>query len=135
MDVENIAAAIMYLDACHGCVLQSTTRILTDGVSGRGIAKAIVKPKREWSRDMTPATSPTSPVPSTRTSTSISTDTNTDSSPLVAKQEQSQRPGVFDINTGSTAFPEVTPVPVSASSQSIQQSLKVRLLYELRDRF
>jgi hypothetical protein len=121
VDAESIAAAVTYLDASHGCVLQSSA-VLWDSEGERAKGKQ----KKEWSRDTTTATTSTSVSPSARTSTSTSTDTNTDSSPLITKQKQSQRPGVFDINTGSTAYPISSSPPASVSvSVTVGENLQV----------
>lgn len=135
MDVENIAGAVMFLDASYGCVLQSTTTPLTDSDSTSNVR---LKVKKEWSRDVTvdpsaaaattAAATSDSPAPTTRTSS----DTNTDgTSPLIAKEKQSQRPGVFDINTGSTAFPISASALLPAPIQAVRGSIKVRLLHDL----
>ena len=121
----------MFLDATYGCVLQSTTTPLTDSDSTSNVR---LKVKKEWSRDVTAdpttAAAATSDAPSRTTRTS--SDTNTDgTSPLIAKEKQSQRPGVFDINTGSTAFPVSASAPLPAPIQAFRGSIKVRLLYDL----
>ena len=125
VDAENIAAAVTYLDASHGCVLQSSSAMLMDNEGER--AKGMQK--KEWSRDTTTPTTSSSKSssvsPGARTSSSTSTDSNTDASPLIAKQKQSQRPGVFDINTGTTAYPVSSSPPASVSptvSEDLQMS-------------
>lgn len=125
VDAENIAAAVTYLDASHGCVLQSSSAMLMNNEGERAKGKQ----KKEWSRDTATSTTSSSisssVSPGARTSSSTSTDSNTDSSPLIAKQKQSQRPGVFDINTGSTAYPISSSPPASVSltvSEDLQMS-------------
>jgi hypothetical protein len=124
VDAENIAAAVTYLDASHGCVLQSSSAMLFDSEGERAKGKQ----KKEWSRDTTTATTSSttssSASPSARTGTSTSTDSNTDSSPLIAKQKQSQGPGVFDINTGSTAYP-VSSIPSTSVSLTASEDLQM----------
>lgn len=133
LDAENIAGAVMFLDATYGCFLQSTTTLLTDSDSTTNIRSKV---KKEWSRDvtadLTTATATAATSDSSSPTTRTISDTNTDgTASLIAKEKQPQRPGVFDINTGSTAFPVSSSAPLPAPIQGIRGSMKVRLLLDL----